>query len=83
MCMAQFMVDLLAAKKKIKVHHTDIKDGPALTKIVVEALKSKGSVKGAVEHVNNMNSYEIKSKLDKAKQEIAEKRKINATVNKD
>jgi len=72
--MPQFMVDLMAAKKEIKSHHTDIKDGPPLTKVVAEALKSKGSVKGAVEHVNAMSGSELKNKLEKVAKEIAEKR---------
>jgi hypothetical protein len=72
--MPQFMVDMMAVKKEVKAKHTDIKDGPALSKVVSEALKSKGSVSGATEHLNNMNSSELKSKLDKVNREIAEKR---------
>ena len=74
MCMPQFMVDIMDVKKEIKSHHTDIKDGSPLTKVVCEALKSKGSVKCAVEHINHMSSVELKSKLDKITIEIAEKR---------
>jgi hypothetical protein len=72
--MPQFMVDLMAAKKEIKSHNSDIKDGPPLTKIVAEALKAKGSVKGAVEHINNMSASELKSKIEKVAKAIAEKR---------
>ena len=70
----QFMVDLVAAKKEIKSHNSDIKDGPALSKVVSEALKSKGSVKGAIEHINTMDVSELKGKLDKVNKAIAEKR---------
>jgi ribosomal protein L29 len=71
----------MAAKKEIKSHHTDIKDGPPLTKVVAEALKSKGSVKGAVEHVNAMSASELKNKLDKVSKEIAEKRASKKSSN--
>jgi hypothetical protein len=72
--MPQFMVDMMAVKKEVKAKHTDIKDGPALSKVVSSALKEKGSVKGAIEHLNNMDASELKSKLDKVNKEIAEKR---------
>jgi len=72
--MPQFMVDMMAVKKEVKSKHTDIKDGPALSKVVSEQLKSKGSVDKAVEALNNMSSSELKSKLDTVNREIAEKR---------
>ena len=72
--MPQVMVDLMAAKKEIKAKNSDIKDGPALSKVVSEFLKSKGGVKGAVEHINNMSVSELKGKLDKVNREIAAKR---------
>ena len=70
----EWLVNTLHIKKEVKSVHTDIKDGPPLTKVVMEAIKSKGDVKGAVEHLSNMSSSELKSKLEKVKQEIAEKR---------
>ena len=72
--MPEWMKNMLEVKKEIKATHTDIRDGPSLTKVVMEAIKSKGDVKGAIEHLNNMNSSELKSKLDKVNREIAEKR---------
>ena len=69
-----FMVNMMAVKKEVKAKHTDIKDGPALSKIASAALKEKGSVEEAVKHLNNMSASELKSKLDKVNQEIAEKR---------
>lgn len=48
MCMPLWMKNMLEVKKKIKNVHIDIKDGPSLTKVVMEALKSKGSVKDAI-----------------------------------
>jgi hypothetical protein len=70
----KWMSDMLHIKKEVKSVHTDIKDGPPLTKVVMEAIKSKGSVEDAIKYLNNMNSTELKSKLDKVAQEIAEKR---------
>jgi hypothetical protein len=72
--MPQFMVDLLAIKREVKTKHTDIKDGAPLSKVASVALKEKGSVAEAVKYLNNMSSAELKSKLDKVAQEIAEKR---------
>lgn len=72
--MPQFMVDMMAVKKDVKAHHTDIKDGPALSKVVSEHLKSSGSVKGAIDELVNMSGSQLKSKLDKVNKEIAEKR---------
>jgi hypothetical protein len=80
--MPPFIVDMMAVKKEVKSKHTDIKDGPALSKVVFEALKSKGSVKGTIEHLNNMSGSELKSKLDKVNQEIAEKRKNKCNCNR-
>ena len=72
--MPEWMKSMLQVKKEVKATHTDIKDGPSLTKVVMEAIKSKGDVKGAIEHLNNMSSSELKSKLDKVNKEIAAKR---------
>jgi hypothetical protein len=72
--MPEWMKNMLEVKKEIKNVHTDIKDGPSLTKVVMEAIKSKGDVKGAVDHLSKMSSSELKSKLDKVNKEIAEKR---------
>jgi ribosomal protein L29 len=40
----------------------------------MESIKSKGSVEEAIKHLNNMSATELKSKLEKIKQEMAEKR---------
>ena len=72
--MPEWMKNMLEVKKEVKATHSDIKDGPSLTKVVMEAIKSKGDVKGAIEHLNNMSSSELKSKLDKVNKEIAAKR---------
>ena len=72
--MPQFMKDMLAVKKEVAEKHTDVKYGPPLIKVISEALKSKGSVDKAVEHINSMSSSELKSKLEKIAKEIAEKR---------
>jgi hypothetical protein len=72
--MPQWMQDMMAVKKEVKAKHSDVKDGPALTKLVMEHLKSKGSVKGAIDSIMNMSGSEIKSKLDKLVKEMAEKR---------
>ena len=72
--MPEWMVNMMAVKKEVKAKHTDIKDGPALSKIVSEQIKSTGSVKGATDALNNMSSGELKSKLDKVNKEISEKR---------
>ena len=72
--MPEWMKNMLEVKKEVKATHTDIRDGPSLTKVVMEAIKSKGDVKGAIEHLNNMSSSELKSKLDKVNKEIAAKR---------
>ena len=72
--MPQFMKDMLEVKKEISAKHTDVKYGPPLIKVISEALKSKGSVDKAVEHINSMSSSELKSKLEKIAKDIAEKR---------
>ena len=72
--MPQFMKDMLEVKKEVNIKHPDVKYGPPLIKVISEALKSKGSVDKAVEHINSMSTSELKSKLDKIAQEIAEKR---------
>ncbi len=70
----EWFVNTFHAKKEVKKVHTDIKDGPGFTKVVMEAIKSKGSVEDAIKHLSNMSASELKSKLDKFNQEIAEKR---------
>ena len=79
--MPPFMQNMMDVKKEIKSKHSDIKDGPALSKVVSEALKAKGDVKGAIEHLNSMSSSELKSKLDKVNKEIAEKRAAKKAAN--
>ena len=70
----KWLTEMLSVKKEVKKVHADIKDGPGLTKVVMEVIKSKGSVEDAIKHLSNMSSSELKSKLDKVNQEIAEKR---------
>ena len=70
----KWLSEMLSVKKEVKKVHTDIKDGPGLTKVVMEVIKSKGSVEDAIKHLSNMSVSELKSKLDKVNQEIAEKR---------
>jgi len=72
--MPQWMQDMMAVKKEVKAKHSDVKDGPALTKLVMEHLKSKGSVKGAIDSILDMSGSDIKSKLDKLVKEMKEKR---------
>jgi len=70
----KWLTEMLSVKKEVKKVHNDIKDGPGLTKVVMEVIKSKGSVEDAIKHLSNISSSELKSKLDKVNQEIAEKR---------
>jgi len=72
--MPQFMKNMLEVKKEVNAKHPDVKYGPPLIKVISEALKSKGSVDKAVEHINSMSTSELKSKLDKIAEEIKEKR---------
>ena len=71
--MNPFMANMLAVKKEVTAKH-DVKYGPPLIKVISEALKSKGNVKDAVEHINSMSTSELKSKLEKIAKDIAEKR---------
>jgi large subunit ribosomal protein L40e len=79
--MPEWMKNMLAVKKDVKAKFTDIKDGPALTKLVMEQIKSKGDVKSATNTILAMSKYDIESKLDKFNKEMAVKR-VNKRVNK-
>ncbi len=72
--MPQWMADMMEVKKAVKAKHTDIKDGPALTKVVIEHIKSNGGVKGAIEALKEMSSSALSSKLEKVNAQIAAKR---------
>jgi len=69
----QWMQEMMQVKKEVKSSHSDVKDGPALTKLVMEHIKASG-VKGAIDALTKMSSSDVKSKLDKIVKEMAEKR---------
>lgn len=69
----KWMQEMMTVKKEVKSKHSDVKDGPALTKLVMEHIKSS-DVKGAIDSLTKMSGSEIKSKLDKLVKEMAEKR---------
>ena len=73
--MPQFMVDLMQIKKAVKAKHTDIKDGPALSSVGSQYLKSTGNVKDAIEAMNEMSTSALQAKLDKVKEAMDAKRK--------
>jgi hypothetical protein len=72
--MPQWMADMMEVKKAVKAKHSDIKDGPALTKVVIEHIKSNGGVKGAIDALKEMSSSALSSKLEKVNAAIAAKR---------
>lgn len=74
MDMPQFMKDMLKVKEEITKKHADVKYGLPLNKLILETLKFKGSVDKAVEHINSINTSELKSQLEKIAKDIAEKR---------
>jgi len=71
--MPKFMEDLMAIKKEIKSDNSDLKDGPAMSKVASEFLKKAGSVKGAVDlYMDDKKGFE--KKLEAAKKAMEEKR---------
>ena len=74
--MPQFMVDLMQIKKAVKAKHTDIKDGPALSSVGSQYLKSTGNVKDAIEAMNEMSTSALQAKLDKVKEAMDKKRQL-------
>ena len=76
----QWMQDMMQVKKAVKTEHSDVKDGPALTKLVMEHIKSSGGVKGAIDSLMKMSGSDIKSKLEKLTNEMAAKRAAKKSV---
>lgn len=72
----QSMQDMLIVKRKIKhIDNKDIKDCIALTKLVYDLLKSKGSVKNVIEYIINISDVELKHKIYEINKDICYKRK--------
>lgn len=82
--MPEFMVKLLDLKKQFKSKHSDIKDGPALTVIAAQALKSNNlNVKSALDKLlDDKKSGSFDKNYRLAQKNIDEKRKKKKSSNK-
>ncbi len=71
--MPELMLQMMEVKKAIKAKYTNIKDGPALTRLIMENIKSKGA-KGAIDAIQSMEQLKLLDKLEQINKDITLKR---------